>query len=141
MANYTVRVELNAASAQDYDYLHGLMGFAGFSRSVRADDGRLFRLPPAEYVLDGSALSIEDVYRLAANSANKTGCSNEVLVNEVVRRYWSLKPVLASPQVNALAGLSAAKTPLSNALNPTAGLGALGFLLDQPRRSVLDGIS
>ncbi|AOM42775.1 hypothetical protein A9255_02400 [Xenorhabdus hominickii] len=49
MTNFTVRIEMKDATAKDYEELHRKMAINGYAREVRADDGRLFKLPDAEY--------------------------------------------------------------------------------------------
>lgn len=53
MAKFSVRVELHAASYVDYEKLHASMERRGFSRMIKADGGKTYHLPTAEY--DGAA--------------------------------------------------------------------------------------
>lgn len=55
MASFTVRVELHNATEGDYEELHAAMENEGFIRPIQGSDGKVYRLPTAEYnrVLDG----------------------------------------------------------------------------------------
>jgi hypothetical protein len=88
MASFTVRIELHKASWDDYNTLHAAMERRGFSRLVRADDGRTFRLPWAEY--DGTGnLTCAQVRDVAQEAANETGKRSSVFVTEAASRAWS----------------------------------------------------
>jgi hypothetical protein len=45
MANYIAKVELHAASYDDYEELHDKMRQQGFSRQIRGGDGKDYHLP------------------------------------------------------------------------------------------------
>lgn len=49
MASFTVRIALYQATWDDYNVLHAAMEQRGFSRQIKADDGRTYCLPWAEY--------------------------------------------------------------------------------------------
>ncbi len=51
MANYLARVELHAASFDDYELLHAQMQQRGFYRAVIVDDGYTHQLPTGTYVV------------------------------------------------------------------------------------------
>jgi hypothetical protein len=87
MAQFTVRVELHGAKWEDYERLHAEMERKGFSRLIKADDGKTYHLPWAECNGFGSLTNfqIRDIARTAANS---TGRRNAVLVTESSGRSW-----------------------------------------------------
>jgi hypothetical protein len=88
MASFTVRIELHHATWDDYNALHAAMEHRGFSRLVKADDGRTFHLPWAEYNGTG-ALTCAQIRDIAQEAASETGKKNSVLVTEVASRAWS----------------------------------------------------
>jgi hypothetical protein len=105
MNRFVTRVELQGATAQDYENLHAFMAQENFSRLIQSDDGRWFHLPTATYHswCDGSA---DDVRFLADRAAARTGRGSWVLVVEAERISWrleQLKPV--SPLTLALLGI------------------------------------
>jgi hypothetical protein len=84
---YLVRVELHSASYSDYEMLHKAMAAAGFQRTIRADDGTLYYLPTAEYVIETS--QIGERVRVAADSAAaRTGKPHAVLVVRYDLAWW-----------------------------------------------------
>ena len=138
MSSFTVRVELNSATVQDYVRLHGCMENAGFSRTIRADDGRLFHLPPAEYALEGSAFALSDVHHLVEHVIARAECRGEFLITEALGRSWSLKSAASPELTNALAALLA-QAPRTQTSPPNAFAG-LGGLFGAGPRSILDGL-
>ncbi|MGH7243424.1 MAG: hypothetical protein ACREJD_08420 [Phycisphaerales bacterium] len=88
MANFTVRVELHGADDSDYESLHEEMESAGFSRTIKSDDGLWYRLPPAEYVCSGN-YTRADVLAAAETAAKTTGKKSAILVTESAGRRWS----------------------------------------------------
>ena len=87
MAKYLVRVELHAATWDDYEVLHAEMADRGFSREVTGGDGRTFQLPTAEYVIRTDA-ELESVRALAAQGAQTTGKKFGIIVAEYSRSAW-----------------------------------------------------
>jgi hypothetical protein len=73
MSQYLVRVELHNANYDDYESLHAAMERAGFSRTIRGDDGKSYQLPTAEYHTAGnySATGVRDAAAKAAASVGK----------------------------------------------------------------------
>ncbi|MGX9838109.1 hypothetical protein ACH32B_19290 [Enterobacter dykesii] len=69
MTNFTVRVELHYADADDYERLHAEMKAQGFYRTILIDDVR-WELPTAEYSVV-SDLTPEQVLSKAQAAANK----------------------------------------------------------------------
>jgi hypothetical protein len=96
MAKFTVRVELHSASYSDYETLHASMERHGFSRFIKADDGKTYHLPTAEYVRSGE-LTRQQVLDSAKDAAAETGKTFAVLVTESEGRTWfSLKEAARS---------------------------------------------
>jgi hypothetical protein len=87
MAAYLIRIELhNATWPDDYNTLHAAMHEAGFDHRLLADDGKYYRLPTAEYSINGNYTIL--AVRTAANEAAvSTGRSAEILIVEFTR--WS----------------------------------------------------
>jgi hypothetical protein len=82
MKSFLVRVELHDATwPDDYDDLHVAMANAGFARHILAYNGKLYRLPTAEYVVEGD-YTIEYVRSVAADAALTTGRAFMILVVE-----------------------------------------------------------
>jgi hypothetical protein len=88
MPSFVVRVELHGATRDDYEDLHAAMSGQGFSQRIRAHDGRVFELPPAEYVYDGN-LTRADVLSRAGAAAKTAKTSFAVLVTESNGSTWT----------------------------------------------------
>jgi len=93
MAKYTTRVELRDAGPADYEKLNAAMLEAGFTTSLRSEDGSVFILPAGEFNKDIKA-GIKEVYQLAEKAANSTGKKNWILTTEAINRMWKLQEVL-----------------------------------------------
>ena len=87
MAQFTVRVELHSASYSDYETLHASMERRGFSRLITADDGKIYRLPTAEYNKEGE-YTRSQVLASARAAATETGKTFATLVTESLGRTW-----------------------------------------------------
>ena len=98
MADYTIRIELHGVSREQYGPLHDAMFAIGATTTITGDDGRVHRLPPGEYNLVGSALSCTEVRDVAQHIAARFCQDPGVLVDEVLRRAWSL-PVVSNSLV------------------------------------------
>jgi hypothetical protein len=94
MGQYTVRIELHNASYLDYENLHAEMGRRGFSQTIRGDNGRLYKLPTAEYDITSSA-SIDQIRAAGAAAVASTGRTGMVLVSQATARAWQGLPQLA----------------------------------------------
>ncbi|WP_415552504.1 type V toxin-antitoxin system endoribonuclease antitoxin GhoS [Gluconobacter cerinus] len=71
MPVFIVRVELHYASGSDYTNLHHAMTSAGFVHTITSDDGRVFKLPTAQYsVVTNSSLNA--VHEAAKGAAQRT---------------------------------------------------------------------
>jgi hypothetical protein len=86
--SYLVRVELHEAQVRDYQNLHVQMESRGFRQVIRGDNGNLYHLPTAEYVID-TLQSGEQVRALADSAAGASGKPHAVLVVDYARAWWS----------------------------------------------------
>lgn len=84
---YLVRIELHYGTQANYTQLHSAMAIRGFSREIRADDGTLYQLPTAEYVIVSTATG-DQVRQAASAAANSTGCKYAVLVVAYTQAWW-----------------------------------------------------
>jgi hypothetical protein len=91
MAKFTTRVELHAATEEDYENLHAAMEAAGFSRTIEASDGVSYLLPPAEYNRSGG-FTVKQVLDSAETAARTTGKRFSILVTEGNRQWMNLQP-------------------------------------------------
>jgi hypothetical protein len=87
MAAFMTRVELHGASYQDYVTLHGYMGQEGFSNTIRADNGTIYELPPAEYNLVANCTR-DQALEKAKRAAQKTFKKFAVVVSEYTGCSW-----------------------------------------------------
>jgi hypothetical protein len=96
MNKYTTRVELfdtDDGTSEEYTKLHAAMEKAGFSRTIKSDEGHEYHLPPAEYNFEGNRAR-KEVIELAKTAAAKSGKEYSVIVTESNGRTWhNLKPV------------------------------------------------
>jgi hypothetical protein len=100
MATFIVRVELHEIKnlADDaYEKLHTSMEGKGFSRTIKASDGSVDHLPPAEYRYEGSATK-DQVLDLAREAAKTVDKKFGVLVTEGSCRWWGLKEKTPAPK-------------------------------------------
>ena len=82
--SYLVRIELhNADWPDDYDVLHKAMTKLGFGHTIKADDGRSYRLPTAEYAATTNH-TIDQVRQFAKQATEATGRKSIVLVVKYV---------------------------------------------------------
>lgn len=89
MALFTIRVVLHDnATWQDYSNLASNMAARGMVDVVVSDDGRKFKLPPAEYTWSGDA-TIVQVHQAADEAAAKTGKRHAIFVSEATKRWWT----------------------------------------------------
>jgi hypothetical protein len=90
---YTIRVELHAASWQDYINLANDLSAKGIVTSITANEGVAYHMLPAEYNYQGPA-DIDTVLNASKASAAKTGKRHAVFVTEASQRKWiGLEPV------------------------------------------------
>ncbi|HET6993784.1 MAG TPA: hypothetical protein VFI06_02325 [Chitinophagaceae bacterium] len=88
MSYYPTRVELHEAKwPEDYDKLHTEMAKEGFGRTVSGDNGKIYRLPTAEYLKTGQ-LVLNDVLQAAKRAAAKVKPKFAVIVWEASKATW-----------------------------------------------------
>ena len=87
MAKFTVRVELHAANAADYETLHAAMRTEGFSQFITSGDGVKYHLPTAEYNREGN-FTQDHVLQLTKSAVAKVNKKAAILVTEAVSRTW-----------------------------------------------------
>lgn len=87
MAKFTVRVELHNATREDYTKLHQQMARYGFTDIIASDEGRKYRLPPADYHFEGNATR-SNVLEKAKAAAGSVVSKYAVLVTESSGRTW-----------------------------------------------------
>ncbi len=92
MPNFLARIELRDATETDYGTLNTRMGTVGFSRVIRADDGREHELPTGNFVGTGEGTT-QQVRDLATQAAAETGKAFGILVVECDRAAWFGLPV------------------------------------------------
>lgn len=94
MADYTVRVELHKASGDDYAELHEEMERHGYKREITTARGT-WRLPTAEYNLEGSSMETSEVRDQALEIAKsiKSKPTPWVFVTQSQGRSWSTEKV------------------------------------------------
>jgi hypothetical protein len=93
MTACTIRVELHNATWQNYADLAKGLAALGIYDTIRGDDGKLYRLPPAEYNYEGagSASAVRDAVQRVAATVVKDFA---VLVTEATARvWWNMKVV------------------------------------------------
>jgi hypothetical protein len=87
MSRFTIRVELHAATWQNYVDLARRLATHGIVDVIESNDGKRYKLPPAEYNYEGAATRdqiLEVTRSCAASVVNSYG----VLVTEAVGRAW-----------------------------------------------------
>ncbi len=87
MATFITRVELHGAHYPDYLTLHAYMGQEGFSNTIRADNGLVYELPPAEYHLVAYCTR-DQALEKATRAAQKTLKKFAVVVTEYAACSW-----------------------------------------------------
>lgn len=88
MAKFTVRVELHHAAADDYEQLHTAMEGAGFSMTIKSNDGKVYHLPTAEYRYASKTEEASDVRDKAFDIAKTIKPNPAVLVTEASSSSW-----------------------------------------------------
>lgn len=87
-SKFLTRVELHAATSDNYDTLHSKLAVAGFSRTIKSDQGVSYSLPTAEYYCE-SALSVAQVMEIAKGCANATGRNSMVISVRRSQAAWN----------------------------------------------------
>lgn len=88
MAQFTIRVELRGVISEAYGRLQSAMEKAGFSRTIRGDDGITYLLPSAEYNRTGEHLTTAQVLGDAKVAAASVAGRFSILVTEASGRMW-----------------------------------------------------
>jgi hypothetical protein len=87
MAAFMVRVELHGADWEEYNELHVAMEREGFKRTILADNGVLYQLPPAEYRIEGY-YRVEEVLAMARRAANTINRLYAIIASQVGPQIW-----------------------------------------------------
>jgi hypothetical protein len=94
MASYIVRVELDAATPDDYALLHAAMERRNYTRTIRGEDGLTYRLPAATYVMANSIITITEACDAAVRSAQETHKFHSLIVTDWVSgRFLGLRRI------------------------------------------------
>lgn len=88
MANYIARVELHAATYEDYESLHGSMQSRGYSRTIASDNGVVYKMPTGTYVARNSNAAIDVALSAAGAAAQETGKCSPVIVADWTQVTW-----------------------------------------------------
>jgi Ni,Fe-hydrogenase I small subunit len=96
MATFMTRVELHGAKEQDYVNLHSHMAQEGFTTTIRADNGAVYQLPPAEYNLIANCTRA-DALAKAQRAAQKTHKKFAVIVAEYTCATWDGLSIVQQP--------------------------------------------
>jgi hypothetical protein len=89
MATFIARVELHAATDDDYEVLHAQMKKRGYTRTIVGDNKVTYQLPTGTYEL-GSNVSLEDALKRAVEAAKATGKTSAIIVAEYSAALWRL---------------------------------------------------
>lgn len=89
MTNYVTRVELRGSpTGEDYQTLHDAMEAKGFARTIKADNGAVYKMPHAMYYVD-SNLTASQVREHASKAADSVWAKNRVLTCEAPSMSWT----------------------------------------------------
>lgn len=96
MTMFTIRVELHGAQAHHYASLAQKLAQFGVIDIITSDDGRKWKLPPAEYTYTGNS-TLEQVLDAVQGAADAVIASNAVFVTKADSRMWKgLKQVVSA---------------------------------------------
>ena len=79
MTDFTTRIELQDATAEDYSALDAAMLGVNFSKTVRSVRGQEYKLPHGTYFSQAFGMSATDVRNLAASAASRTGRRYDII--------------------------------------------------------------
>jgi hypothetical protein len=96
MSEYSVRIELHAASDSAYNALHKAMWGAGFRRFIMSDKGKMYLLPTGSYVITASQ-TLQDVFAKAKVAADSTGKSSWIWMVEWSAARFILEEIEEDP--------------------------------------------
>jgi hypothetical protein len=88
MSKFTVRVQLEGASLDEYPSLHEAMSKAGFSKTISSKNQTHYQLPRAEYAYEGNSITATDVLKKVKDVAKSTERDYAILVTESKNRAW-----------------------------------------------------
>ena len=88
MANYITRVELHAATYDDYETLHDEMERRGYTRTIVGDNRVTYQLPTGTYVMGSGSASRQDALNRAAAAARATGKNSSIIVADWNGAMW-----------------------------------------------------
>ena len=94
MTDFTTRIELQNATAEDYAALDQAMLGMNFSRTVRSARGQEYNLPHGTYFSQAFGMSATDVRNLAASGASRTGRRYDIVTTSGEVAYF-LHPATA----------------------------------------------
>src|SRR4051812_34129527 len=96
--SFMARIELHhAATPAHYNVLHAAAAAEGFSRAVRADDGREYQLPTGTYATDAHGTHAEAL-NAAQRAAQRTGLTYSIIVVDFTGWSGSGLPVVNQPR-------------------------------------------
>lgn len=79
MARFFIRVELFRADGDEYDKLHEKMQAIGFSKTVKFDDGKTYKLPTGSY-MGASNLNANSVRTKACEISNPLSLGDAAVI-------------------------------------------------------------
>jgi hypothetical protein len=88
MANYIARVELHAATYNDYETLHSQMQQRSYARTILGSDGVTYQLPTGTYVMRDTNSSLQNALNKADEAANQTGKTSSIIVTDWTGAMW-----------------------------------------------------
>ncbi|MFS2138551.1 hypothetical protein [Duganella sp. Dugasp56] len=87
MTTYSIRVELHDATWEHYYALHEKLNKIGVVTHITADDGKNYKLPPAEYAADTNA-DAQTVLNAVYGVAEGVRKNPAVFVTKSAGRMW-----------------------------------------------------
>lgn len=94
MTDFTTRIELQDASAEDYVALDQAMMGVNFSKTIRSARGQDYKLPHGTYFSQAFGMSATEVRNLAASAATRTGRRYDIVTTSGDVAYF-LHPATA----------------------------------------------
>ena len=88
MTEFTTRIELQDATAEDYSALDAAMLGVNFSKTVRSVRGQEYKLPHGTYFSQAFGMSATDVRNLAASAASRTGRRYDIITTSGEVAYF-----------------------------------------------------
>jgi UDP-glucose 6-dehydrogenase len=88
MTSYTARVELHAATYEDYEVLHNAMARQGFARTIEANDKSVWFLPTGTYDAPNTSADLTQATSAAEVAAKATKKNYSLIVVERPAAKW-----------------------------------------------------